>query len=351
MGDRLRIAQVAPIAVPVTADSTGSIEQLVFLLTEELVRRGHEVTLFATGDSQTSAALRAVYPRGYEEDEALWSWEFHETLHAAAAFERARAFDIIHSHVYHYALPLSRLVETPAVHSYHVLPDDDVVRAYARYPEAHLVAISDYQRRVFTDSPDVAVVHHGIDTESFPFNPARGDYLAFVGRIIPGKGTVEAVHLARQAGVRLVLAGPRDDEDEGYFDSQVAPLIDGRNVTYIGPVDRNERGSFLAGAAALLYPITEPEPFGLVMVEAMACGTPVVAAELGAVPELVDNGVTGYYTQDGEPSTALIPAALALDRARVRQTAVARFDYRRMVSGYEAVYRRLAAGRRQRWAQ
>jgi glycosyltransferase involved in cell wall biosynthesis len=351
MAKRLRIAQVAPAAEAVTPTSTGSIEQLVWLMTEELVRRGHEVTLFATGSSETSAALHAVYPRGYEEDEDLWNYEFHETLHVAAAFERARAFDVIHSHVYHSALPFARLVRTPTIHSYHVLPDADIVHAYARYPEARVVALSSYQRGVFTGNADVAVVPHGIRTDAFPFNPARGDYLVFLGRIMPGKGTAEAAQLARQAGMRLVIAGPRSEYDEGYFESEVAPWIDGRQVEYIGPVSVKERDPLLAGAAALLYPITEPEPFGLVLIEAMACGTPVAALGLGAVPEIVSNGVTGYHTATVEELAARIPDVIRLDRHRVRQTAVERFDYRRMVDDYEAVYRRLAKGRRRPYAR
>jgi glycosyltransferase involved in cell wall biosynthesis len=346
MSKRLRIAQIAPAAEPVTQTSTGSIEQLVWLLTEELVRRGHEVTLFATGSSETSADLHAVYPRGYEEDDDLWNWKLHETLHVAAAFEQARAFDIIHSHVYHNALPFTRLARTPTIHSYHVMPDEDIARAYARYPEAHVVAISDYQRRVFTGNADVAVVHHGIDTDAFPFNPAPGDYLVFLGRLMPGKGTAEAAQLARQAGMRLVIAGPRDDNDDGYFESEVEPWIDGRQVEYIGPVCVRERNPLLAGAAALIYPITEPEPFGLVLIEAMACGTPVAAVGLGAVPEIVSHGVTGYHAATVEELAARIPDVISLDRHRVRQTAVERFDYRRMVDDYEAVYRRLVKGRR-----
>lgn len=349
MGERLRIAQVAPIAAPVTPGSTGSIEQLVWLLTEELVRRGHDVTLFATGDSRTSAALHAAYPRGYEDDEELWDWRFHEGMHVASAFERAREFDVIHSHAYHFALPFVRLTATPVVHSYHVLPDDDVVAAYARYPEAHVVALSRYQREVFRANPDVVVIHHGIDTGAFPFGPKRGEYLVFLGRLMPDKGPVEAVRIARRAGLRLLLAGPCEDED--YFRSEVAPLLDGREVEYLGPVGPGERNRLLAGAAALLYPIVYPEPFGLVLIEAMACGTPVAAAGLGAVPEIVQDGVTGCLAPDAGGLADRLADVLALDRARVREAAVARFDYRRMVDDYEAVYRRLTAARRGRGAR
>jgi glycosyltransferase involved in cell wall biosynthesis len=334
MAERLRIAQVAPIAGPVVPESGRSVEQLVWLLTEELVRRGHSVTLFATGDSQTSAALHAVYPRGYDDDEDLWEWRLHESMHMAAAFERAHEFDVIHSHAYYFALPFTRLVSTPVVHTYHVLFDADVLRLYARYPEVHVAALSDYQRRTLDGRPNVGVVHNGIDTGTFPFNPVRGDYLLFLGRIMYSKGPLEAIRLAQKVGMRLIIAGP---PEEG-FETDIAPLLDGPSMEYIGPVDACRRNRLLAGAAALLYPILDPEPFGLVMVEAMACGTPVLAYNRGAVPEIVENGVTGYYAGDLDALAARLPAALELDRTRVRRCAVERFDYRRMVDDYVALY-------------
>ncbi len=346
MTERLRIAQLAPLASPVTPDGGGSIEQLVSLLTEELVRRGHEVTLFAPGDSRTSARLHALYPRGYEEDDDLWNWRLHESLHTAAAFERAGDFDVIHSHNYYFALPFTRLVSTPVVHTYHILPNADVVRCFARYPEARVVAVSEYQRQVFQGGPGVPVVYHGIDTDAFPFSPRRGDYLLYLGRVMPDKGPREAIGLARRAGMRLLLAGPAEPD---YYHSAIAPLVDGREVEYVGGVGPAERNRLLAGAAALLYPLRQPEPFGLVLVEAMACGSPVAAVGLGAVPEVVADGVTGYHAADAEALLERLPAVLALDRGRVRQEAVRRFDYRRMVDGYLEVYWRLAGARR-RWA-
>jgi glycosyltransferase involved in cell wall biosynthesis len=339
MAERLRIAQLAPVAAAVRPDSARSIEQLISLLTEELVRRGHEVTLFATGDSQTSATLCALYERGYSADNNLCHWEFHEALHAAAAFEGAQAFDVIHSHAYHYALPFTRLVRTPILHSYHILPNADIVPAFARLG-AHVAALSDYQRQIFRGLNDVTVVYHGIDTNAFPFNPERGAYLFFLGAMTPGKGPVAAIELARSMGMHLVLAGP-GDEDRDYFRAEVEPRIDGRTVAYVGPVGVKERNRLLAGAAALVYPLAAPEPFGLVTIEAMACGTPVAALDLGAVPEIVTNGVTGYHAPDAEILGRRLPAVLALDRRRVRREAVRRFDYRRMVDDYLAVYRRI----------
>jgi glycosyltransferase involved in cell wall biosynthesis len=336
-GQRLRIAQLAPIAMAVGAREGDSIEQLVSLLTEELVRRGHDVTLFATGDSETSASLRSRYPRGYEHDGSLWDWRFHETMHAAWALEHAAEFDLVHSHAYHFALPFTRFVLTPVVHTYHVEPSPEVVRAFGRYPEANLVAVSRFQRGCFRQLDSVPVIHHGIDTGAFRFVAERGEYLLFLGRMLPDKGPLDAIRAARELELPLVLAGPAGE----HFHADVDPFVDGRRVVYAGRVGGRKRNELLAGAAALLYPIRYPEPFGLVLVEAMACGTPVAAVGIGAVPELVDEGVTGSCASSAEQLAGAVRAALALDRARVRATAVARFDYRRMVDDYEQLYRRV----------
>ncbi len=335
MAERLRIAQLAPIAGPVSPDAASSIEQLASLLTEEFARRGHDVTLFATGDSRTSASLRSAYARGYNHDHELWNYEFHEVMHAAAAFERADEFDVIHSHAYHYALPFARLTRTPVAHTYHINPNPDIVRSYARHPEARVVAVSRYHSGKFAPLPDVPVVLNGIDTDAFPFGSGGEDYLLFIGHLIEKKGAVEAIRVAREAGVRLVMAGQGGE----YYRERVAPLVDGRFVEYVGPVGARERNALLAGAGALLFPINYSEPFGLVMIEAMACGTPVLATGRCAVPEIVKPGVTGYYEADAESLAARVPDALALDRVRIRREAVERWDYRRMADEYEALYR------------
>jgi glycosyltransferase involved in cell wall biosynthesis len=333
----LRIAQVAPIARPVSEATAASIEQIVWLLTEELVRRGHDVTLFATGESQTSARLHAIYERGYDDDPNLWAWDFHELLHVASAFERAEEFDVIHTHTYHFGLPFTRLVETPVVHTYHVLPDDDVVAAYARYPEAQLVSISAFQRSQLDGIANrTPVIHHGIDFGRFPFNDKRGDYLAFVGELRWGKGPVEAIELARKAGMRIVLAGPHDGD--GYSRDHVRPRLAEAHVEYVGPVGADARNALLADAAALVYPLNLAETFGLVMVESMACGTPVLALDRGAVREIVDNGVTGFCAPDVDALAEVVPHALELDRAVVRRHASGRFGHHRMVDEYERLY-------------
>ncbi len=333
----MRVAQIAPIAHPVAAGVGESVEQLVWLLCEELVRRGPEVTLFATGDSDTSARLASAYPRGYEQDSDLWDWRLHETVNAAQAFERAGEFDLIHSHAYHFALPFTRLVSTPVVHTYHVEMDQDVLAAYRRYPEAHLVAVSQWQRSTLPDLPVAEVIPHGIDVAAFPFRAGAGGHLLFLGRMIEDKGPLEAVRLARELGLPLVLAGPGSE----YFEEHVRPLVDGEQISYVGRVGLKQRGELLARAGALLLPLTYPEPFGLVMVEAMACGTPVVACSLGAVPELVQDGVSGFCAPTPKQLGELVPRALGLDRSRVREYALRRFDYRQMVERHEALYRRL----------
>jgi glycosyltransferase involved in cell wall biosynthesis len=335
--DRLKIAELAPVAMPVRPGEGDSIEQLVSLLTEELVRRGHDVTLFAVGDSVTTAELRSCYGRGYRERDEIWDWRVPETLNAAWAFEQAAEFHVLHSHSYHFALPFTRFVSTPVVHTYHVQLGPEVLEGFKRYPEAQLVAISDFQREELEGFDDVPVIHNGIDVEAFPFGEG-GEYLALLGRMIPSKGAAEAVRVARELGMPLVMAGPSTE----WFDAAVRPAVDGDLVRYLGPLDPAGRNELLTGAAALLFPISYPEPFGLVMVEAMACGTPIAAFGVGAVPEIVEQGVGGCWVSPGERLGDAVENAVQLDRGRVRQSAVERFDYRRMVDAYERLYRRIA---------
>lgn len=325
--------------MPIEPGAGDSIEQLVGLLTDELVRRGHDVTLFATGDSQTTAKLESVYRHGYERDEQLWDWYFHETLNAAAAFESAEEFDVIHCHDYHFALPFSWTTAKPSVHTYHVEMNPDVRSAYARYPQVCVVAVSEFQRSQLDGLANVTVIPNGIDTAAFPFGSSPGEYLLFLGRMIEDKGPLEAIRVAGELGMPLVLAGPGSE----HFDAQVAPHVDGERVRHVGPVSAEQRNQLLAGAAALLFPVVYPEPFGLVTIEAMACGTPVAATRLGAVPEIVEEGVTGSCADSPEGLAEATTRALSLDRARVRDRAAERFDYHRMVDAYEALYERVAA--------
>jgi glycosyltransferase involved in cell wall biosynthesis len=337
----LRIAQVAPVAAPVRPGEGDSIEQLVSLLTEELVRRGHDVTLYATGNSETSARLCALHPRGYDEEDELWDWQFAEICHAGHAFEHAHEHDLVHAHDYGYAIPFAPLIGIPLFDTPHVELAPEVRAGYLRRPDIHVVAVSSFQRAALGARPNVTVIPHGIDIQAFPFAARGGDYLLFLGRMLADKGPGQAISIARDAGMPLVLAGPLH---EGY-DLLAHPEIDGDRIRYVGPVGPQERNRLLAGAAALLFPVIYPEPFGLVLIEAMACGTPVVAAGLGAVTEIVTDGVTGVTAPSWEGLSQLVPRAAALDRAAVRAAAEQRFDFRRMVDDHEALYRRVATAR------
>lgn len=335
---RLRIAQIAPAGTAVRRGVGESVEQLVALMCDELVARGHEVTLFATGDSETTAELRSFFDRGYEHDDELWDWQFTEYMHVGHAYAQADEFDVVHCHSYHFGLPFVPLVRTPNFHTHHVDMEPGVIAAYTELTQVHLVAVSKFQAQIYGDRPNLALVPHGIETAAFPFGATGGDYLLFLGRMIADKGPDKAIEIARAAGMPLVLAGPAE---EG-FDERVAPYVDGHQITYVGRVDPPERDRLLAGAAALVYPLLYPEPFGLVIIEAMACGTPVLATALGAVPELVEPGLTGYLAPSWEGLVDLIPWALELDRSAIRARAVERFDYARMVDLHEQLYREAA---------
>jgi glycosyltransferase involved in cell wall biosynthesis len=332
----LRIAQIAPAGTAVRRGVGESVEQLVALMCDELVARGHEVTLFATGDSETTAELRSYFDRGYEHDDELWDWQFTEYMHVGHAYSQADEFDVIHCHSYHFGLPFVPFVRRPNFHTHHVEMEPGVVAAYLELTQVHLVAVSRWQAQIYGARANLALVPHGIETASFPFGETGGDYLLFLGRMIEDKGPAKAIEIARAVGMPLVLAGPAE---EG-FDENVAPQIDGRQITYVGRVDPAERNRLLAGAAALLYPLLYPEPFGLVVVEAMACGTPVLGTAVGAVPELVEPGLTGYLAPSWEGLADLVPRALELDRSTIRARAVQRFDYTRMVDLHEELYQR-----------
>jgi glycosyltransferase involved in cell wall biosynthesis len=337
----MRIAQVATVSTPVRREGSASIEGLAWLLTRELVRLGHEVTLFATAGSESAGALVATLPGPYGTDGAPDDWHLCEWVNLAAAVERSAAFDVLHSHAYLWGLPLERLARAPMVHTLHVWPFANEARLRGMWPAACVTAVSAAQWRDWPALPSAGVVHHAVDASAFTFREPRGDYLCYLGRMIPGKGPVQAIAAARALGRRLLLAGPASD----YFRAEVAPLVDGRDVEYVGAVAGRERDELLGGAAALLYPNRDPEPFGLVLAEAMMCGTPVAAVNIGAVPEIVDEGVTGCLAAGPEGLPAAVRGAVALDRGRVRARAEARFGARRMAEGYVRVYEALAGAR------
>jgi glycosyltransferase involved in cell wall biosynthesis len=331
---------LAPVAWRVPPRHYGPWELVVSRLTEGLVAQGVEVTLFATGDSITSARLAAVTPTPYEEDDSA-DVKVVECLHIASAFERAAEFDVLHNHFDFLPLTYSRLVDTPLVTTLHGLSSERIVPVYRRYDDrVAYVAISAADRH--RDLTYAATVHHGIPVQDVPVGPgSRDGTLVFLGRIHPDKGTDTAIEVARRTGRPLVIAGIVQDRD--YFEAQVRPHLDGDQVRYVGPVGPEERDRLLGEADALLHLVRFAEPFGLSMVEAMACGTPVVATPLGAVPEVVADGRTGRLVADVDGAVQAVQALGEIDRAACRTHVEERFSVERMVAGYLEVYRQLLA--------
>ena len=333
----MRVAMLAPISWRVPPRHYGPWEQFVSLLTEGLVDRGVDVTLFATADSQTRARLVGTAPTGYSEDARLDA-KVWETLHFGTAFERAGEFDLIHNSADFPPLSYSGLVGTPIVTTIHGFSSERIVPVYERYDgRVHYVAISDADRH--PNLRYAATIHHGIDMGAFELGDGAGGYLLFFGRIHPDKGAVEALDLGDRTGLPLVIAGII--QDHAYFDELVAPRVDGTRVRYLGPVGPDRRGELLGRARALVHLVNFDEPFGFSVVEAMACGTPVIATARGSLPELVRHGENGFLVSSVDEADDAVAAAPHLDRAAVRASVEQRFSVDRMVDEYLALYRRI----------
>ncbi len=331
----MRIALLGPVAWRTPPRHYGPWEQVTSLLAEGLVARGHDVTLFATLDSLTSATLDGVCPHGYAEDPAM-DGRVWEALHVSHALSRSGAFDLVHNHLDWLPLALSGHCRAPMLTTIHGFSGPSILPAYLR-ARSSFVAISDADRSPALEY--VATVPHGIDLDSLPLSTGGGPDLVAFGRVHPDKGTAEAIAIARAVGRRLVICGVVQDAD--YFAEQVQPHIDGDAVVFLGSVGPARRAEVLGSAGVLLHPIGFDEPFGLAVVEAMACGTPVVAYRRGSMPEVVDEGVTGYLAHDVPTAVVAVARAMTLDRAAVRARAAQRFGADRMVDGYVQVYERL----------
>lgn len=335
----MRLALLGPIAWRTPPRHYGPWELVTGLLADGLVRRGVDVTLFATLDSITLARLEGVCERPYEEDETI-DGRVWEALHVAHALSRSSDFDLIHNHLDWLPLALSVLVRAPMVTTIHGFSSPRILPAYARSASA-FVSISDADR--VPELEYLATIHHGVDATVLPFSATGGDGLVCFGRIHPDKGTAKAIAIARRADRPLVLCGPV--QDERYFADEVEPHVDGDRVRYLGSVGDEERAEVLGAAACLLHPIAFAEPFGLSVVEAMLCGTPVVAYDRGSMPEIVEDGVTGVLAHDVDSAVNAVSRATSFDRAACRRAAERRFSADRMVDDYVAVYERVLGDR------
>lgn len=343
----MRIAQIAPLWESVPPPAYGGAELVVSLITDELVRRGHEVTLFASGDSHSLAEIKAVHPRALRLDAAVKEHSIYEMLQLSEVYQRSQEFDIIHSHIGCAALPCAPLVKTPTVHTLHGAFTPDNEKLFKRARNQPYVSISNTQRESRLGLNYVATVYNGIDTNSHKFypQPDQEPYLAFLGRISPEKGTHTAIEIAKRTGWNLKIAGKVDRVDVEYYEELIKPQIDGKQIEYLGEANHVQKNALMGNAVATLFPITWREPFGLVMVESMAAGTPVIAMKLGSTSEIIVHGKTGFLCHSVDECVAAVDQVRDLDRQACRDHVANHFDVAQMVDGYEAVYRQLLAER------
>jgi glycosyltransferase involved in cell wall biosynthesis len=339
----MRIAQIAPLTESVPPRTYGGTERVVSYLTEELMAMGHDVTLFASGDSVTSAKLEAVWPCALRFDTTLRDAMAPQMLLMERVYQQAHEFDVLHCHLDYWPFSLLSRQPTPYITTLHGRLDlPELTPIYDCFDDAPLISISDAQRRPLPRANYIATVHHGLPPDLLTPRPVPREYLAFLGRICPEKSPDRAIRIARAAGMKLKIAAKVDRVDREYFDTIIRPMIDGDQIEMIGEIDDTEKPGFLSGAKALLLPIDWPEPFGLVMIEAMACGTPTIAYPAGSVPEVIDHGVTGYIVADESAAVSAVSRLNRLSSAAIRDRFETRFTARRMAEDYVSVYRRLA---------
>jgi glycosyltransferase involved in cell wall biosynthesis len=343
----MRIAQVAPLWERVPPPAYGGIELVVGLLTDELVKRGHEVTLFATGDSITQAKLESVHPQALRLDNNIKEYDIYAMLQLSQVYERSAEFDIIHSHMGHAALPYANLVKTPTVHTLHGIFTPDNEKLFMHAHRQPFVSISEAQREPRLNLNCVSTVYNGIDLNQYQFyaQPQDPPYLAFLGRLSPEKGPHLAIEIAKRSGWYLKMAGKVDVVDREYFEQSIKPHIDGQQIEYLGEANHAQKCELMGNAVATLFPITWREPFGLVMIESMATGTPVIAMELGSTPEVIAHGKTGFLCRTVDECIAAIDQVPQLNRLTCREHVVKNFSVERMTDGYEAIYQQILAER------
>jgi glycosyltransferase involved in cell wall biosynthesis len=341
----LRIAQIPPLHEAVPPKTYGGTERVVSYLTEALVGLGHDVTLFGTGDSKTSARLHKVWPRALRLDPTIRDSIAPHMLLMEEARRMAPEFDVLHFHMDYWSFSLFSRQKTPFCTTLHGRLDlPELQPVFSMFPHVPVISLTDAQRRPLPQANYVATVHHGLPENLLtPVPGARQEYLAFLGRICPEKRPDLAIHIARKSGMKLKIAAKIDVVDRDYFETVIQPLLNDQDVELIGEINETEKPAFLSGARALLMPIDWPEPFGLVMIESMACGTPVIAFNRGSVPEIVEEGVTGFVVEDAVGAIGAVARLDTLSRAGIRARFEERFTARRMAADYLDVYRALSA--------
>jgi glycosyltransferase involved in cell wall biosynthesis len=339
----MKIAQVAPLTEAVPPKFYGGTERVVAYLTDALVELGHDVTLFASGDSMTKAKLDAIWPRALRLDPTVKDYYAPVFMELETVARRAHEFDVIHAHLDYFGFPLLRRLGVPSVTTLHGRLDmPELPALYGLYGDIPVVSISDSQRVPLPQANYVATVLHGLPKHLLAKGPGTGGYLAFLGRISPEKAPDAAIRIAAKAGMKIKMAAKVDKVDEEYFKTTVEPLLPLGDIEFIGEIGENQKGEFLGNAAALVFPIAWREPFGLVMIEAMACGTPVIAFNNGSVPEVLEDGLTGFIVEDEEEATRAVAKIGTLDRDRIRAEFDRRFTAHHMAENYLRLYSRLA---------
>ena len=342
----MRIAQVAPLYESVPPKYYGGTERVVSYLTEELIRQGHEVTLFASGDSETKARLVAACRRSLRLDEQCIDQMAHQILMLEHVFQRAAEFDIIHFHVDYLHFPLSRRQPITHVTTLHGRLDiPHLIPLYREFQDMPVISISNEQRKPLPWANWQATVYHGLPAGLYRFRAEPGSYLAFMGRISPEKRVDRAIEIVKRTQIPLKIAAKVDPVDKDYFETVVAPLLDDLLIEFVGEIGDAQKNEFLGSAYALLLPIDWPEPFGLVMIEAMACGTPVIAYRGGAVPEIMEEGHTGFIVEELEDAVEAVRRVPELSRKRCREVFEQRFTATRMAHDYLQAYKRLIGGK------
>lgn len=334
---KLKIAQVAPLWIPVPPHTYGGTELIVSWLSDELVKRGHQVTLFAAGDSKTKASLVPIWPK------SLWRAKLNAP-HAVFSlmYERltkmANEFDIIHDHCEFYTAPFSRFLKTPIVSTIHHPMYEEMIILFKKFPNINYVAISKNQQKSAPGVNFVKTIYHGLPIEKYSFNNEPKDYLLWLSKITPAKGIAKAIEVAKKTGENLIISGIIPKEWQDFFEYRIKPLIDGKQIQFVGAADFEKKIELFKNAKAFLYPIRRPEPFGLVIIEAMACGTPVIAYKEGAIPEIIKDGKTGFLVNSQNEMIDALKKIDEIDRVTCRQYIARKFTLKKMVNKYEALY-------------